>query len=77
MSQIFAESFLCGSGALAAMDLAVRSWAGEVAPTTPWMEEVQPRLEQRPRAALPPGLVGLRHSLVDEVTQQLKVRDGR
>ena len=48
-SQIFEEDFVCGSGALAAMGLAARSGAGEVAPTTPGTEEVEPRLEQRPR----------------------------
>jgi hypothetical protein len=48
MGQISEESFLCGSGAINAMGLAARSGAGAVAP----------------RAALPPGLVGLRQSLV-------------
>ena len=43
------------SGALAAT--APRGFLGgrEVAPTTPWMEEVESRREQRPRAALPQG----------------------
>ena len=61
---VFDESFAWGGGALAAMGLAARSGAGQVAPTTLLrMEEVEPRPEQRLRAAPPPGLLGLRQSL--------------